>query len=94
MGKSKNPEVLRDEMECADSYIGVPGLFHRALIVSPPTNDRQLSFSLSVMALSFFGSVVLVLTPTSAKGLASSFLTSDRSWGQLARHFSQYSDQK
>jgi hypothetical protein len=48
---------------------------------------------LSITALSFFGSL-LPLTPISAKGLAASFVTSDRSWGQLARQVGQYSDQK
>jgi len=47
-----------------------------------------------MMALSFFASDSLVFTPTSAKGFPSSFVTSDRSWGQPARHFSQYCDQK
>jgi hypothetical protein len=48
---------------------------------------------LSITALSFFASL-LPLTPISAKGFSRSFLTSDRSWGQLARQVSQYSDQK
>jgi hypothetical protein len=47
-----------------------------------------------MMALSFFASDVLVFTPIRANGFSASFVTSDRSWGQLARHFSQYSDQK
>jgi hypothetical protein len=34
------------------------------------------------------------LTPIKAKGRFPRFVTSDRSWGQLARQASQYSDQK
>jgi hypothetical protein len=44
--------------------------------------------------LSAFGSWPTVLTPISAKGFFWSFVTSDRSWGQLARQAIQYSDQK
>ena len=51
-------------------------------------------FSLSMIALSFFESEWLVLTPIMAKGLSLSLFTSDRSWGQLARQLGQYSCQK
>jgi hypothetical protein len=47
-----------------------------------------------MIALSFFGSLVLTWTPIRAKGLSLSLLTSDRSWGQLARQAGQYSSQK
>jgi hypothetical protein len=60
----------------------------------PSANERQLSFSLSITALSFFASELMTLTPTRAKGFFARFLTSDRSWGQLARQASQYSVQK
>ncbi|HEX6813859.1 MAG TPA: hypothetical protein VF384_19715 [Planctomycetota bacterium] len=43
---------------------------------------------------SFFGSGVIVLTPSSANGSFFSFSTSDRSWGQVALQASQCSDQK
>jgi hypothetical protein len=56
--------------------------------------DRQVICSLFITSLSFFGSWPRTLTPIKANGFGSSFLTSDRSWGQLARHVSQYSDQK
>jgi hypothetical protein len=47
-----------------------------------------------MISLSFLGSELFVFTPISAKGFLASFSTSDRSWGQLARQTSQYSDQK
>jgi hypothetical protein len=49
---------------------------------------------LAITSLSFFGSWPTTLTPIKANGFFSKFLTSDRSWGQLARQVSQYSDQK
>jgi hypothetical protein len=49
---------------------------------------------LAITILSFAASAVMILTPISANGLLDSFSTSDRSWGQLARQASQYSDQK
>jgi hypothetical protein len=64
------------------------------MILSLLTNVRQFSFCESVISLSFFGSSLATLTPISENGLPSSFLTSDRSWGQLARQVIQYSDQK
>jgi hypothetical protein len=45
-------------------------------------------------SLNFFGSAALLLTPIRANGFLASLVTSDRSWGQLARQVSQYSDQK
>jgi hypothetical protein len=62
-------------------------------MASGAANDRQVSFSSSMIFLSFFASI-LMLTPIRAKGLSARFLTSDRSWGQLARHVGQYCDQK
>jgi hypothetical protein len=56
--------------------------------------DRQLSFSLSITFLRSAALVALMLTPTMAKGLSASFLTSDRSWGHRARHTGQYWLQK
>jgi hypothetical protein len=49
---------------------------------------------LAITAFSFLASEVMQLAPISANGLFASFSTSDRSWGQLARQASQYSDQK
>jgi hypothetical protein len=56
--------------------------------------DRQVIFSFSMISLSFFGSRSNMFTPTRANGFVSRSLTSDRSWGQLARQVNQYSDQK
>ena len=57
-------------------------------------NDRQVSFSLSTTFLSPVESWPAVLTPIRAKGLSSSLVTSDRSWGHWPLQVSQYSDQK
>ena len=55
---------------------------------------RQLRFSFSMTSLSASGLWGTTLMPIKANGLSFSFLTSDRSWGQWARHVSQYSCQK
>jgi hypothetical protein len=72
----------------------VAGELQSALILSLITAVRQLSFCESMISLSFFGSALATLTPISENGLPSRFLTSDRSWGQLALQVIQYSDQK
>ena len=47
-----------------------------------------------MIVLRTLGSDSLVFTPIRAKGLSFSLVTSDRSWGEPACHFSQYCDQR
>lgn len=70
------------------------GEFHLRTLLLLLATDRQVSFSLSITFFSVFGSWSMTLTPIRANGLFFSFVTSDRSWGQWARHVSQYSCQK
>src|SRR5262249_55320986 len=56
--------------------------------------ERKMSCSLAITSLSVLGLWQLMLTPIRANGLSCIALTSDRSWGQKARHCSQNSLQK
>jgi hypothetical protein len=74
--------------------VGVAGMFHCRLRAPSSSRDRQLMLCSFIVSLSSPGSWNQELTPINAKGLSFSFVTSDRSCGQVVRQVSQNSLQK